>query len=110
MIRVVDARKALTLRGYPPGVTATVELELEDDLVAANCGRLVLEVAEGRATVRDGGAGSVRASIRGLATMLTGFTSPRAAALAGLAEGPDAALDALGAAFAGPAPWMPDMF
>jgi predicted acetyltransferase len=49
-------------------------------------------------------------SIEGLAGLYTGHTSPFALALRGQLQGEEPALRALGHAFAGPAPGMPDFF
>jgi predicted acetyltransferase len=52
----------------------------------------------------------VRCDIRTLASVYTGFSSPEEARTWGDLEGPPAALAALGAAFAGPPPWIREMF
>lgn len=110
MVRVLDVERALSERGYPPGLEVRVDLAIDDDALPENAGPWVLEVADGRATVRRGGAGTVRLTARGLAAVFTGFLSPSCATSSGLADGPEDALLRLGAAFAGPPPWMPEMF
>ena len=48
MLRIVDVAAALEARGYPAGLEAQLELEVEDELLAWNHGRLRLSVADGR--------------------------------------------------------------
>jgi predicted acetyltransferase len=110
MIRIVDVVRALEGRGYPEGLRGEVHFSIEDPVVGANDGRFVLEVEGGHGRVRSGGRGTVETGSRGLAAIFTGFTSPRDARIAGLVQGTERELDAAGALFAGPSPWMPDMF
>lgn len=113
MLRIVDVERAIAARGYPRPVAATLRLELSDDLIARNAGVWNVRVEGGRGTATRDRAGSsplVRCGIRGLAAMYTGFFTGREAALAGLVEGPDDALDVATAVFSGGTPWMADMF
>ncbi len=111
MLRILDVEGALTGRGYADGVARAVGLEVEDDLIARNRDRFTVEVAGGRAHVRRGGDGpTVRISVRGLAAAYSGYLSAEQLASVGLASGDDAALAALTTIFAGPAPWLPEMF
>lgn len=111
MFRLLDPAAALTARGYPPGVRATIELELTDDVLPANAGRLRLELdgsGAGRATA--GGDGHVKLDVRALAVLYTGHAGPRELAVAGGLDAPAGHLDALALAFAGPRPWIADRF
>ncbi|MDZ4829122.1 MAG: GNAT family N-acetyltransferase [Phycisphaerae bacterium] len=112
MLRIVDLEQAIARRGYSRSVSVAVPLELEDELLPANAGRWMLRVQNGRGDVtRDAlSTPCVRASARGIAAMYSGFMSPGQCELLGLCDGPDALLAALGAAFAGTAPWMSDHF
>ena len=110
MLRLVDVEAALTARGYAPAVRGEVHLDVADDILPENEGRLILEVTGGGATVRKGGRGSVRVDVRSLATVYSGHLSPLALRSIGAIEGEETELATLGALFAGPAPWMPDMF
>lgn len=110
MLRVVNVADALRQRGYPPGLTAEVHFEVEDDLIAANAGRLVLRVADGAATVERGGAGRVNVSIRGLAPLFSSQLTALQLAQMGQAQGEERDLALASAVFAGPAPWMGDRF
>lgn len=113
MLRVLSVKGALEARGYLPAAAARLTLEVEDVLVPVNAGAWTLSVEGGRASVTRGaapGVPAIRCGIRGLAPLYTGFFTGREAALAGLLEGPDEALDAATAIFSGGTPWMADMF
>jgi len=110
MMRVVDVRRALAMRGYSDGIEAELHLEVSDDLLPANQGRIVLRVAQGRAEVSDGGRGELELEVSGLAPLYSGFLSPQQLAAIGLLSGPPAALATAAQLFAGPEPWMPDYF
>lgn len=116
MLRIVRLVEAIEGRGYPPGVSARAELDVTDDTLPENAGRWSVRVEDGRAKVVRGSAGAdtgravVRLSINALASLYTGFISGRQAAECGWADGPNEGLDALTAMFAGPTPWVPNMF
>ncbi len=110
MLRVADLAGAVARRGFPAGLEASVDLEVEDDLVARNRGRWTIRVADGRGRAVRGGAGRVRVGARGFAPVYTGYQSPFDLRAAGLLAGPDGDLERLAAIFAGPAPWMRDGF
>ncbi|MGE0480765.1 MAG: enhanced intracellular survival protein Eis [Phycisphaerae bacterium] len=110
MVRVLDAPQAIAQRGFAPGVRVDASIELHDDLLKRNHGRFTLHVADGHGELRPGGAGRVRADIRGLAPLYTGYLSAEELQTTGLLAGPAEELAALSAAFAGPAPWMNDRF
>ena len=110
MLRIIDVRGALEARGYAPNVRGEIHFEIHDDLLPDNDGRFVLEVADGAGRVRAGGKGTIDVSIRGLAPLYSGYLSPLELQTAGYLEGPENELIAAGALFAGPTPWMPDMF
>jgi len=110
MVRILDPKAALEGRGYAPGLAMELSFALEDPLLEENTGRFVLEVADGRGSVRPGGDGRIRADVRGLAAIYGGWTTPRGARAMGLLDGPDDDLARAAGAFAGPIPWMSDMF
>lgn len=110
MLRVVHVRRALEERGYPAGLKVELHLDVRDDLLPGNNGRLVLRIANGRGTVEPGGQGALELDVRGLAALYTGYLSGRDLVLAGRAQGVAEALDVAGAAFSGPLPWMRDAF
>ena len=110
MLRICDLRRALEARGYPAAVEATVALEVADGILPSNSGRWTLRVKGGRARVTRGGPGRVSCDIRSLASVYTGFISPEEARCRGTMDGAARDLSALGAIFAGPAPWIREMF
>ena len=109
-LRVLDVKAAVEGRGYLPGLALSVDIELDDQDLPEQSGRWRIDVRAGRATVARGGSGAVGLGPRGLATVYSGHRSARQAAQLGLCAGADDALDALSAAFSGPAPWMREMF
>jgi predicted acetyltransferase len=110
LLRIVDVCGALAARGYPQGAEVEVHLEVRDTLLPANDGRFVLTIANGQGEVREGGRGGLRVDVRGLATLYSGHLSPEELRATGLLDGEPRDLAAAALAFAGPAPWMPDMF
>ena len=113
MLRIVDVAKALTMRGYSPNVAGEAHLDIEDDLVSDNAGKYLVSVNNGRAKVKRGGTGAIRLDIRGLAALYSSHVTPANLLVTGQMDASAKAgdqVDALQAMFAGPAPWLPDMF
>lgn len=110
MVRLLDLSRALEARGYPAALEAELGLEVEDELLPQNRGRFLLSVRGGRAEVRAGGDGALRADVRGLAALFTGYAAPANLAARGLLAGEPAAMALAAALFSGPSPWMPDRF
>jgi predicted acetyltransferase len=113
MLRVVDAAAAIGARGFPPGVSASAPLEIQDQARPANSGHWQLTVADGAGDlIPNGGVpspGRLILGARGVAALYAGI--PVASLrLAGLASGgtpeADAALDAAFAA----TPYLLDEF
>lgn len=110
MLRLVDAKSAIEARGFPVSARGAVHLELEDDVLANNHGRFVLDVHEGKGQLRPGGNGDVRMGIGALASLYAGDVSPWTLVRCGLADIPLEDARVLAELFAGDAPWMPDFF
>ncbi|HEY8143377.1 MAG TPA: GNAT family N-acetyltransferase [Kofleriaceae bacterium] len=111
MLRILEVSAALEARGYPPGLATTVGFEIEDDLVEANRGHVSLEVGSGRGRVsRSAASRRVALDIRALAALFSGYLPAEELARAGLAAGSEEALAAATAVFAGPAPWLAEIF
>jgi predicted acetyltransferase len=111
MSRLVDAPGAIAARGYLPGVSVTVALEIHDEHAPWNAGRWVLEVVDGEGRLTPGGSGAVVLEVGTLAALYTGSASPWHLASLGRIDGAEPGdLAALAAAFAGPTPWLPDFF
>ncbi len=111
MSRIVDLPAALSLRGYPQDMETELELAVEDPLLTANDGCWQIRIRDGQATVRSGGAGRIRLSIRALAPLFTGYWRASQLAELGLLATPHSNdLSLIDRVFAGPAPWMPEAF
>ncbi len=110
MLRVVDVRGALAVRGYPPALQAELSLEVRDDLLGWNAGRWTLTVSGGRGEVRPGGTGDIKLDIRGLAPLYSGYLSAEEMQSTGLVEGTPDGLALTTLVFGGPSPWMADGF
>ncbi len=110
VLRIVDVPGALAARGYPLGLSAELHFEVRDELLPANTGRFVLHVTNGRGDVTIGGAGRIRLHVRDLAAIYTGFMAPHECVYLGTIEAPEEDLVLAGAVFAGPRPWIADMF
>jgi predicted acetyltransferase len=110
MLRVVRVKEAFESRGYASGVSAEAHVAITDEVLPDNSGPWILRVDRGRPTATRGGQGKLKLTVRGLAALYASHLSPFDAQAVGLAEGPEEDLGALGAMFAGPMPWMSDMF
>jgi predicted acetyltransferase len=111
--RVVDARRALEIRGYPLGIRRSLVLELDDADLSWNRGAHLLEVTEGRGLVsaaRGSAAPRLRLSIGAMAPLYSGHLAPSVLRAIGALQGDDNALEIAAAIFAGPRPWMADDF
>ena len=113
MLRVVDAPAAIAARGFPPGVSVSVPLQLRDQLRPANTGPWELTVSNGTASLRPNGGvvptDPLTLGPRGLAALYAGIPVG-SLRLSGLAEGGDPDADAaLDGAFAA-TPFMVDDF
>ena len=87
-----------------------MHFDVSDDVLPANNRRFTMEVSGGAARVRKGGRGDLKIDVRGLAPLYSGHLSVRELQSTGYVNGSEDALAAAGAIFAGPAPWMPDIF
>ena len=110
MVRLTHVDAALEARGYPAGVTATLDLDVTDEVVPGQSGRRRLHVVDGRGTVEAGGDGALRTDVRGLAALYTGFQTAEHLALQERMAGTAETLAAASAVFRGGAPWMMSMF
>lgn len=110
MLRILDLPAALAARGYPPVLSAELHLEVVDELLPANHGRFVLRVADGLGQAERGGRGLLRLHIRDLVTLYSGYFTPHELLQASEVAADAASLAAAAQIFAGPRPWLPDMF
>ncbi|MEA5568575.1 GNAT family N-acetyltransferase [Anabaena sp. UHCC 0399] len=110
MLRIVDVCKALSARGYPPGVEAELHLDIQDNLLTSNQGKFILSVANGRGEVTKGGKGEFKLNIQGLAPLYSSLFTPHQLQLAGKLDATATALTTATQIFAGVSPWMMDFF
>lgn len=109
MTRVVDVAAAMHARGFAPGLSCEIDVEIDDPELPANAGRFTLSCRAGRGSARRGRRRpEVALHARGLAAAFTGHLPGEALAVAGLGSGSAAALERLTAMFAGSAPWTSD--
>jgi predicted acetyltransferase len=109
MLRILDVPGVLTARGWPAG-EGELHLDVSDPILQANTGPWVLTVADGRAEVHPGGRGDLRTGIAGLAPLYSGLFDPATLRRIGWIDGPDDAIATATRLFAGPEPWMPEMY
>jgi len=116
MLRILDVRKALEGRGWNACVRGEVALDVRDDVLAENNAKMTLSVDGGAVKLKNGGAGDAIIDIRGLAALYTGHLSPQdllswgRLQIADHVRDPQRVLETLAAMFAGPRPWLGDMF
>lgn len=111
MLRVLDPSAAVAARGWPPGLSLDLPLEIDDAEIPHNSGSWRLEVGDGvGALTRSESERGLRLAARGLAGWYAG-TPLASLRLAGVASGgrheDDGLLDA---ATRGPTPYMVDYF
>lgn len=110
MTRIIDVKKALEARGYTSGLQAELHLDVTDDLLPWNHGRFVANLQDGKLQVEPGGDGRIHLGIRELAALYTGFQTPQELRLTGEFEASEADMGLTGLVFAGPRPWMSEIY
>ncbi len=110
MLRILDVRGAMEKRGWGPGRAGRLELRIDDEVLASVSGNWTLEVSGGRAKVTEGGEGTLRLDVRGLAALYTGYATAEELVTRGLADGSEEELALATSLFAGVAPGMSDPF
>jgi len=110
MLRILSVPDALKKRGYPAGLSAEVHFKVHDGIIDANDGDFVLEVSNGKGGVKKGGKGSVRLDVNSLAQLYAGRFSAYELQMLGRLKAGKKELDTLAGLFAGPVPWLSDMF
>jgi predicted acetyltransferase len=111
MLRIVDLPKALQGRGYDKSVTGELHLEINDPLLPQNSGRWLVRVAEGNATAERGGSGSLAMDVRALAPLYSSLYSADELVSSGAIRATDTdQIRLANRVFAGPAPWMTEIF
>lgn len=110
MLRVLCVRRALAGRGYLPGLTGELHLDVRDPLIPANQGRWVLRVRDGLGEIEPGGDGRLALDVRTLAPLFTGYATAWELAGAGLLSGDEPSLATASALFAWSMPTMTERF
>jgi predicted acetyltransferase len=110
LLRIVNVEKALSARGYPPGIESELHLEVQDRLLEANQGKFILSVANGRGEVTRGGRGEMKLDVRGLAPLYTGLFTPQQLQQSGYLQATETAIATATLLFSSSSPWMPDLF
>ena len=97
--------------GYVILRNGTLDLEIEDELLVENSGRWRLTIEAGSATVRPGGEGKLRMDIRALAPLFSSYyTADQLVRLGVIQSSDDRQLTLAAQAFAGDAPWLPELY
>lgn len=120
LLRILDLRRALEARGYPPVVAGELILDVTDAMIPENSGTFRLRLSDGKAALdrvpeKTGGGGKAAGavlslSISALAALYGGHKGPHILRQVGLLRGGEEALALAALFFSGPAPWMPDRF
>ena len=90
MLRIVHLKNALESRGYPVGVSGQMSLSVSDPVLSENSGSWLLEIDNGRATLRPNSQGKVDISITSLAALYSGFLTAAELVRGGYLRGADA--------------------
>ncbi|HZD17822.1 MAG TPA: sterol carrier protein domain-containing protein, partial [Actinomycetota bacterium] len=110
MLRLLDVKRALEARGYPP-VSGEAIVAIEDGHFPDNHGPWRISVEDGEVHVEPAEGAHVRPMQLGtFSSMFSGYLSPFDAARFGLVDPDDPAVPFLARLFAGPAPFMLDFF
>ncbi len=108
MLRVCDLPAAMEARGYPAGLTVSVDVEVRDAVIADNDGRWHLSVEDGKGHAERGGSGAVVMDVNAFASLYSGWATPDLLRATGLLAGDD--VSALGAMFGGATPVVNHFF
>lgn len=113
LLRILDVRRALESRGYPPGVSGSVTLDVTDPLIAANTGQFLVDLDPDCVTVTqiwDDQADCLQIRISTLASLFSGYADARSLARSGLLSGPMELVETADRIFRVARPWMTDRF
>ena len=114
LARIINIPLALEARGYLAATTASITLEITDDVIAENNGLWTLAIERGVPAVTRPTAPTnsiLTLDIRDLAPLYTGYATPHALRDAGRAQCDDRTVELAAAIFSTPGlPAMTDMF
>jgi predicted acetyltransferase len=110
MMRILDVRRALEGRGYPP-IDAEATFAIEDPRYADNTGVWHVRLSAGEPKVERGSSHDSRPiPIGAFSSMFSGYLRPVDAVRLGFLAAHDPAVGALEAMLSGPDPWSPLFF
>ncbi len=109
MLRLIDPAAALEARGWPATIASLLELEVTDPLRHQTL-HIILEVADGRASVTPGGSGRVRLGAGALASWYAGALRASHGARLGLVQASPADLEVMDSMTADRPVWLPEYF
>lgn len=107
-VRVLDPKKALEARGYERD--GELSFNVHDPIIAENSRAWTLQVRDGVAKMTPAPRANLKMSVNALASLFTGMYDAHKLASVGALTGSDASIAAASALFAGPIPWIADMF
>ncbi|MEM9643972.1 MAG: GNAT family N-acetyltransferase [Planctomycetota bacterium] len=118
MIRILNVPSAFEARGYPKGLEGRILIDIQDDLLKSNAGAWCMEWSDGHCRVvrpqespPSDSPVAVRADIRSLAPLFSGFATAAQLQQLGMLDCQDSEPVALlDAAFAGTSPWLSEIF
>ena len=110
MLRVIDVEQAVLQRGFPAGVEAEVEFELEDADLPANAGAWRLSVSGGAGRLERTPKARLRLGVGAFSSWYSGWSDATTLERAGLVTEPGHEGALLDACFAGRTPWMMSEF
>lgn len=111
MTRLVCVTEALQGRGYPQSLKAALELQVTDSVLPENDGPIRVEVCDGVARVTPVKNASARVDVGILSAMYTGWLpASDAVRLGRLENATSQEIATIEAMFAGPKPWLGEMF
>jgi predicted acetyltransferase len=108
MLRVVDVRAALVARGWSSD--GEIRLAVNDAIFPENNGPWHLRVRDGEARVEPCTSADLALPVRAMAPLYSGYLSASRLAGLGWAEGSPEPLAAADRLFAGPTPFMREMY
>ncbi len=109
--RIIRFQDAFELRGYPSGLSGELHFSVRDELLPENHGNWTLKLNGGKAQVERGGEGHIQLAIRAAAPLFTGLVNcSQLIAADMIACTHPAQVQLADLVFAGPAPWMPEIF
>ena len=109
MLRVLDVRRALQARGYPP-IDADLTVTVDDPRYAENSGGWRIRAASGVVSVEPATTSSRPIPIGPFSAMFSGYLRPDDAVALGVLDADDPAVESLRVLFSGPDPWNPWWF